>query len=150
MAEYINIFNKNLNFIDTNDQIGVENTFMYKLENFELFDTLEYEKFLLGFAELIFKHSKNNIFDKKLLSNIIHMEYGVSRTYILEQDGVEFLHKGNKYSFDDFSEILDINGLSFVDYSLFSFSFMLQQYCIRNITNFNNIKQYILNKNLLH
>jgi hypothetical protein len=149
MVEYIEIFKKNLDFIDGNNPKGMENTFFYKLENFELFDTTEYEKFIIGFLELILEHSKNNIFDKDLLANIIHMEYGILRTYILEQNDIEFLHKGIKYSFDDFSNILDVSELSFVDYGLFSFSYMLQQYCTRNVTNLNNIEQYILNKNLL-
>ena len=149
MVKYIETFRKNLNFIDSKEQEGIENTFFYKLENFELFDTIEYEKFIIGFLELILEHSKNNVFDKDLLANIIHMEYGILRTYILEQNDIEFLHKGSNYSFDDFSDILDISGLSFVDYGLFSFSYMLQQYCTRNITNLKNIEQYILNKNLL-
>ena len=149
MTKYIEIFKKNLDFINGKNHKEMENTFFYKLENFELFDTAEYEKFIIGFLELILEHSKNNIFDKDLLSNTIHMEYGILRTYILEQNNIEFLHKEIKYSFDDFSNILDIYELSFVDYGLFSFSYMLQQYCTRNVTNLKDIEQYILNKNLL-
>ena len=83
MIKYIEIFKKNLKVTTSDNQKGLENTFFFKLENFEIFDTLEYEKFIIGFLELILEHSKNNIFDKDLLANIIHMEYGMSRTYIL-------------------------------------------------------------------
>jgi len=149
MIKYIEIFNKNLKFTTTDNQKELEDTFFFKLENFEIFDTLEYEKFIIGFLELILEHSKNNIFDKDLLANIMHMEYGISRTYILEQNNIEFLHKGIQYSFDDFNDTLEEYGLSFVDYGLFSYSYLLQQYCRRNITHLKDIEQYILNKNLL-
>jgi len=146
MNKYIETFNKNIKFINADDHKESEDTFFFKLENFEIFDTLEYEKFILGFLELILEHSKNHIFDKDLLANIIHMEYGISRIYIFEKNNIEFLHEGVRYSFDDFSDILEEYGLSFVDYGLFLFSYLLQQYCTRDVKNFDDIKQYILNK----
>ena len=148
--KYIDTFKLNLNFLNQKNNQEAQSTFFYKLENFDLFDTEEYEKFIIGFFELILEHSESNMFDRDLLADIVHMEYGVSRIYILEQSNIEFLYDDKKYSFLDFEDYLsNTKGMSFVDYGLFSFSFLIQQYCKRNKLNVNSINQYILNKHLI-
>jgi hypothetical protein len=150
MSQYVEIFYDNLNFLNADIHKIDRETFFYKLENFDIFDTLGYEKFCIGFQEINISHAKINFFDKNLLSNIIHMQYGITRTYVFEQENISFLHKGKQYSFNDFNALLDEDGLSFVDYGLFLFSYLLQQYCTNSALSLKHVEQYILNKHLFY
>lgn len=147
MKNYINIFKENLNFVQSNVGHQVNNLFMHELENFEIFDTVKYEKMCIGFEQLIYTHTQENIFDYELLANAIHLEYGTLRTYVLEKNNMEFRHKDSLYSFEEFDQYLNTQkGFNFVDYTLFLSSYLLQQYTRRKTSN---IEEYILNKELV-
>lgn len=149
MSKFIDAFKDNLNLLESNPASVNKECFFYKLENFDIFDTLEYEKFCIGFSEVIMEHTQEDIFDKTLLADAIHFEYGVMRSVVLESESLEFLHKGVMYSKEEFDEVLYENGMDFVDYGLFFYSYLLQQYCLRNLEGEEQLEDYILNKELL-
>lgn len=133
---------KNIGYITKKHNIQ-KDFFLYEFKNFDICNILYFKNFCLDFANIIILHYKNNVFDKELLANLIHIGGYIAQKNV---NLIEYKIKDKIYSSKEFDNILEDTiweGNSFVDFANLYF-YLLQDYCLRsNTDNFQYINETI-------